>query len=256
MTQILISNLAKEGEKRPFKAHGHALVGGAGGATFVYGRFEPGWRWSKDVAPIAGTKSCQTHHLGYVVSGQMHVIADDGTEIDVRGGEAFDLPAGHDAFVVGDEPCLMIDVSPEATSYARGGTPVPPSEDRYISVVRRGYAAFNTGDMDTLRQLMSKDVVQHVPGQTELAGDHKGIDSVFDYYGQLAQLTDGTARAHLLDVHTDGHGHAMATHVLSATRNGVMRVTRGSILFTFIGDKVTDLLELHADIAGDDAFFS
>jgi stress-induced morphogen len=75
-------------------------------------------------------------------------------------------------------------------------------------------------------------------------------------YGTLGALTDGTFRAHLLEVHSDGHGHAVAVHVTSATRNGVTRVSRSSILFTFLGDKVTDLLELHADLAGDDAFLS
>lgn len=256
MAQVIISNLVREGEKRPFKAHGHALVGSAGGAMFTKGTFEPGWRWSNDVAPIAGTQSCQTRHLGYVISGRMHVICDDGTEIEVAAGDAFDLPAGHDAYVVGQEPCVMLDVSPEATRYARGGTATPVVEDRYQALVRRGYAAFNTGDIETLTSLMATDVCQHVPGTSELAGAHKGIESVLSYYGELAERTDGTFRAHLVDVHADGHAHALASHVITATRNGVTRATRGSILFTFLGDKVTDLLELRADIAGDDAFLA
>lgn len=255
MTEVLISNLAKEGEKRPFKAHGHVLVGSAGGACYTHATFEPGWRWSQDVAPLAGTKSCQTRHLGYVVSGEMHIIVDDGTEIDVRPGDAFDLPAGHDAFVVGDEPCIMIDISPQATTYARAGV-TAAAGDRYTEIVRRGYQAFNTGDVETLRGLLSIDVIQHVPGASQLTGDYKGIDAVLEYYGRIGELTDGTARAHLVDVHSDGHGHAVSSHVLSATRKGTTLVTRGSILFTFIGEKATDLLELHADTPAFDAFFA
>lgn len=255
MTQVHITNLGREGEKRAFKAHGHATVGAAGAAAFTKAVFEPGWRWSDDVAPIAGTTSCQTRHLGYVISGAMHVICDDGTEIDVGPGDAFDLPSGHDAFVVGNESCVMIDVSPQATSYATKPGPAA-TENHHQTLVRRGYAAFNTGDLDTLRTLMSKDVIQHVPGEGPTSGDHKGVDAVLGFYGQLAQLTDGTMRAHLVDVHADGHGHAVATHVTTATRNGVTRVSRGSIVFTFLGEKVTDLLELHADIAGDDAFLA
>ena len=255
MTQVFISNLAREGEKRSFKANGHAVVGGAGAATFVKGTFEPGWRWSQDVKPIAGTESCQTRHLGYVISGRMHITFDDGTEVEVAAGDAFDLAAGHDAHTVGDEPCVMIDVSPQATSYAKGqAAPTALSEDRYLSLVRKGYQAFNTGDVATLMGLFSHDVIQHVPGEGPLAGDYKGADAVLGYYGKLAELTDGTFRAHLVDVHGDGHGHVTSMHVLSATRNGVTRVSRGSIVFTFLGDKVTDLLELHADLAGDDAF--
>ena len=257
MTQVHISNLAREGEKRTFKAHGHALVGGAGAAGFTKGVFEPGWRWSDDVKPIAGTESCQTRHLGFVISGRMHITCDDGTELEIGAGDAFDLPAGHDAYTIGDEPCVMVDISPEATAYAKGATkPAAASEDRYLSLVRKGYNAFNTGDIATLTSLFSHDVIQHVPGDGPLAGDYKGVDAVLTYYGKLAELTGGTFRAHLFEVHGDGHGHVNAVHVTSGTRNGVTRVSRGSILFTFLGDKVTDLLELHADLAGDDAFLS
>jgi ketosteroid isomerase-like protein len=255
MTQLFTSNLARDGEKRNFKANGHAIVGAAGAAGFMKGTFEPGWRWSADVKPIAGTDSCQTRHLGYVISGKMHITCDDGTEIDIASGDVFELPPGHDAFTVGDEPCVMIDIAPEATAYAKGQTTATKAvEDRYLSLVRKGYNAFNTGDITTLTTLFSHDVIQHVPGESALAGDYKGIDAVLSYYGKLGQLTDGTFRAHLFEVHGDGHGHVNAVHVTSATRGGVTRVSRGSILFTFLGDKVTDLLELHADLAGDDAF--
>ena len=69
-------------------------------------------------------------------------------------------------------------------------------------------------------------------------------------------VTGGTFKAHLIDVHGDGHGHVVAIHQTYATRNGETRVSRGSILFTFLGEKATDLLELRSDIAGDDAFLA
>ena len=135
-------------------------------------------------------------------------------------------------------------------------TSTPVVEDRYQSLVRRGYAAFNTGDMQTLKSLFASDVVHHVPGTGQFAGAHKGADATLDYYRRLGEATDGTFRAHLIDVHADGHAHAVAIHLTTATRGGVTRVSRGSILFTFLGDKVTDLLELRSDIAGDDAFLA
>ena len=257
MAQAYVSNIERDGEKRAFKANGQMVIGNAGGATFGRGTFEPGWRWSKDVAPIAGTTSCQVRHLGYVISGRMQVVCDDGTELAVGPGDVFDLPAGHDAFVVGDEPCVMVDCSPDATRYAKGMTgPAPQVEDRYLSLVRKGYAAFNAADIQTLVSLFSHDVLQHVPGTSPLAGDYKGVEAVLTYYAKLGELTNGTFRAHLVDAHSDGHGHVTAVHQVVATRNGVTRVTRGSILFTFLGDKVTDMLELHADLAGDDAFLN
>ena len=250
-----ISNLERDGETRPFAAHGRAVLGSAGGLTLLKGVFEPGWRWSNDVAPIAGTESCQTHHLGYVISGRMQTRMDDGTERTIEAGDLFDLPAGHDAWVLGDEPCEMVDYSPDATRYARRGATAAP-DDKYMALVRRGYAAFNSGDSDTLREIMSHDVVHHVPGNSQIAGAYKGIDAVLGYYSKLAELTDGQVRADLIDVFGDGQGHVTALHQLTATRNGVKRVSRVTIFFTFVGDRATDLLELHEDLPGDDAFFA
>ncbi len=70
----------------------------------VLGRFAlgPGWRWSKDVRPISGTTTCQHRHVGYVMSGQLHVVMEDGTEQDIVTGDAYEIPPGHDAWVVGD----------------------------------------------------------------------------------------------------------------------------------------------------------
>ena len=73
------------------------------------GVFEPGWRWSTDIAPIAGTASCQTRHLGYALSGRMQVRMDDGTERELKAGDAAVIPPGHDAWIVGNEQCIAID---------------------------------------------------------------------------------------------------------------------------------------------------
>ncbi|MEO6500770.1 MAG: nuclear transport factor 2 family protein [Jatrophihabitantaceae bacterium] len=251
----MISNLERDGEIRPFANHGHARLASAGGLTLVRGVFEPGWRWSNDLAPIAGTDSCQTRHLGYVLAGAMRIRTDDGAEYDITSGDLFDLPAGHDAWVVGNETCVMVDYSAESTNYARAADLAQP-DDEAMALVRKGYAAFNSADVDTLRSIFAADVVQHVPGHGPLAGTYKSADAVLGYYGKLAELTDGTFRAHLLDVHGDGLGHVVAIHHISATRNGVSRTSRGSIVFSVVAGKATDLLETHADLPGDDAFFS
>lgn len=77
----------------------------------VLGRFafEPGWRWSKDVRPIAGTASCQHRHVGYVMSGHLHVTMEDGTQMDIVAGDAYEIPPGHDGHVVGDVPWEAIE---------------------------------------------------------------------------------------------------------------------------------------------------
>ncbi|MDN3296303.1 cupin domain-containing protein [Streptomyces ficellus] len=71
--------------------------------------FEPGWQWSKHVKPIAGTDSCQAAHTGYVLSGRMKIVMDDGTEGEAGPGDFVQVAPGHDAWVVGDEPCVMLD---------------------------------------------------------------------------------------------------------------------------------------------------
>ena len=63
--------------------------------------FQPGWRWSSDVGPIVGTRTCQHRHLGYTISGSLHVKCDDGTELTIGPGDAYEIPPGHDAWVEG-----------------------------------------------------------------------------------------------------------------------------------------------------------
>ena len=257
MANLNICSLETEGERREFAAHGHAVVAQTGAAALLRGTFEPGWRWSQDVGPIAGTESCQVAHRGYVVSGAMTIRMDDGEQQTMRAGDLVDIGAGHDAWVDGDEPCVFLDVSPQGLQYAMPRpTGIAAPEDAAMQLVRRGYAAFNSGDVDTLLELFASDVVQHVPGDGPLAGTYKGPEAVLTYYGKLAELTGGTFRAHLLDVHGDGLGHVLAVHQFTAERNGQQRIARGSILFSFIGDKVHDLLEMHGDLPGDDAFMS
>lgn len=256
MANLNIRSLA-DGERRDFAAHGHAVVTQAGATAALRGTFEPGWRWSQDVGPIAGTISCQVAHRGYVLSGAMTIRMDDGDEQTMRGGDLVDIGPGHDAWVVGDEPCEMLDMSPQGLQYAMPRpADIAAPEDSSMELVRKGYLAFDNGDADTLIDLFTSDVVVHVPGTGPLAGTYKGPEAVLGYYARLAELTEGTFKIHLLDLHGDGLGHVLALHRTTSERNGAKRIARGSILFTFVGTKVSDMLELHGDLPGDDAFMA
>jgi hypothetical protein len=118
-TRLTKRSFNQPDEIRPFEARGHLDVIDLGG---VIGRgvFEPGWRWSVDVKPIAGTDSCMAAHAGYVVSGSIHVVMDSGDEIDYGPGDLMLCPPGHDAWTVGDEACVMIDWT-GYTDYAKRG---------------------------------------------------------------------------------------------------------------------------------------
>lgn len=72
-------------------------------------RFEPGWRWSEHVKPIAKTESCQAAHVGYVISGRMKIVMDDGTADEFGPGDLMICPPGHDAWIVGDDACVVVD---------------------------------------------------------------------------------------------------------------------------------------------------
>jgi hypothetical protein len=94
-------------ETRDFP-NGHADIFSVGGEI---GRmvFEPGWRWSNDVKPIANTDSCEAPHFQYHVSGKLAIRLDDCTELVAGPGDITSLPSGHDAWVVGDEEVVVVD---------------------------------------------------------------------------------------------------------------------------------------------------
>jgi uncharacterized cupin superfamily protein len=73
--------------------------------------FDAGWKWSTDIGPTAGTTTCQAHHVMYLISGQMKVVMEDGTAMEFGPGDIADIPAGHDAWVLGEEPVVSIDVA-------------------------------------------------------------------------------------------------------------------------------------------------
>ena len=95
-------------ETREFP-NGKAEILEIGGAEVGRLDLEPGWRWSNDVKPIAGTDSCEAPHFQYHVSGELAIRMDDGTELVAKAGDVTSLPSGHDAWVVGDEPVVVVD---------------------------------------------------------------------------------------------------------------------------------------------------
>ncbi len=92
-----------------------------GGATVARLTLQPGWRWSEAIKPVVGTESCAVHHLGVLLSGNMHVVHDDGTEVDIGPGSAYNIQPGHDAWVVGDAEVTGIEFDTKtAATFAKG----------------------------------------------------------------------------------------------------------------------------------------
>jgi hypothetical protein len=118
--------MAQETEHRSFGSadevrefpNGRAEILQVGDAEIGRLVFQPGWRWSTDVQPIAGTDSCEAPHFQYHVAGRLAIRMDDGSEFVAEPGDVTSLPRGHDAWVVGDEPVVVVDWF-GASNYAR-----------------------------------------------------------------------------------------------------------------------------------------
>jgi hypothetical protein len=105
-------------ETRAFP-HGRWDVVHVGESTVARGTLEPGWHWENDVKPIVGTDSCQQRHVGFMVSGQLQVTMQDGSEATLTPGQAYIIEPGHDAWTVGEEAVVAIEyASRSAASYA------------------------------------------------------------------------------------------------------------------------------------------
>lgn len=160
---------------------------------FVIGRMimQPGWRWKKDVQPIAGTERCMNHHLGYVVRGTLHVELADGSQAVIGPREMFEIPPGHDAWVLGDEPWEAIDFR-GARNYAR--LPMD-SGDRVLATVLFVDVVESTEILERIGDAAWRDLLgqHHETIQLEL-DRYRGreVDRAGD--GLLA-LFDGPARA-------------------------------------------------------------
>jgi len=108
MNNAELKSFGKPEEVREFPK-GRVDLLKVGGATVGRATFEPGWKWSTSVQPIAKTKSCEAPHFQYHVSGILMVLMDDGTELECKPGDVSLLPSGHDAWVVGNEPAVVVD---------------------------------------------------------------------------------------------------------------------------------------------------
>ena len=130
MVRLLRKRLDTPDEIRSFP-HGRVEIFEIGDNVVGRTVYEPGWRWSVDVKGIAGTDLCMYHHLGYCLLGLLHVVLEDGTSLEIGAEEAFEIPPGHDAWVIGDEPWITVDFA-GMRSFAR---PSVGTGERILSTI-------------------------------------------------------------------------------------------------------------------------
>jgi quercetin dioxygenase-like cupin family protein len=117
MSKAAYKNFKSPDEVRTFEKGKVELINLEEGSIGLF-TLDPGWRWSQHVKPIVKTQLCEARHFTYQTSGRLHVIMDDGTEFETGPGDVSLLPAGHDAWVVGNEPVVFVDWS-GAERYAK-----------------------------------------------------------------------------------------------------------------------------------------
>lgn len=206
----------------------------------VVGRmsFEPGWRWSVDVRPIAKTEWCVYHHMGYNLSGTLRVELVDGTTLDIRPGDAYEIPPEHDAWVVGDEPLVQIDFAGMRTWGKAPDTIVERVLETIVftDVVDSTSRATAMGD-DAWRDLISRlhEAAQNQADRfrgriVKSTGD--GVFALFDGTARAVRAAEAMARdaaalglpiragVHTGEVeHIAGDARGLAVHVASRVMN-------------------------------------
>ena len=126
-----------------------------------------------------------------------------------------------------------------------------PNED----LIRRGYEAFSSGDVDTLREVFDPGIVWHFPGRSVLAGDHSGVDTVLGFFGRTAELTAGTFQVELHGVVADDQ-HTVGLHLATGEREGRTLEDREVIVFHVRDGKVVEAWQYLEDQYAYDEFFS
>jgi class 3 adenylate cyclase len=224
MPRLQVKLFSSPDHERTFPL-GSAQVVALDDTTIGLARWEPGWRWTTHLAPIAGTSSCQVHHLGYAISGRLHVVMDDGQSLEIPGNSAYEIPSGHDATVVGDEPFVTL----EWTSANVVGMGVEGGNERIVATVLFTDIVNSTATLEAMGDARWRDVLgEHNRRIRDLLNRYRGreIDTTGD--GFLA-LFDSASRA-------VRSGQAMAA---DATAMGIeIRVGVHTGEVELVGDKV------------------
>ncbi len=187
--------------------------------------YEPGWRWSTDVKPIAGTDACQYHHLGYTVSGRLRVQMPDGTELEIGPREVFEIPPGHDAWVVGDEPWVSVDFEAMRTYGRRLDV---ESERTLASIVI-------TDIVDSTRRAAELGAI----GWRDVMAEHnrKASSAIDRHRGRLVKTTgdgvlaafDGAERAVRAAASIRGVADVLGLEIRAGVHSGEVQVTADDV---------------------------
>lgn len=208
---------------------GRADIVTLGDVTMGRTTAEPGWRWSEHIRPLAGTASCQLHHLGFVVAGRFRIVMDDGTSREFGPEDVYDVPPGHDAWVVGAETMVIVDFAGAMGTFAK---PAIEAADRFLTtllftdIVGSTSVAERLGDgpwQDLLgrhNRLVRRELDRYRGREVATTGD--GFLATFDSAARAVGCAAAIARAvETLDLHIRAGVHTGEVEYVAGNVRGV-----------------------------------
>ncbi len=223
--QVRSKNLDHPDARRPMGRGSGEFVDLGRGLTVGRGRLEPGWRWSEDLKPVVGTPSCLIHHIQLVLSGRLGVQMDGGATEIFGPGAVIDIPPGHDAWVEGDEPLLLVDVSGNSADFA-----LPASRSRSVltmlmtDIVNSTQTASSLGDAAWKQHLAEHNRIVRL--QIDRFGGRE-VDTTGD--GFLASFSSAEAALRCALAIRDAIA-AAGVHIRAGVHTGEVDVVEGGDL--------------------------
>jgi class 3 adenylate cyclase len=227
MAKVQSGNFGRPDEVRTLE-HGRIELVNLGEMTVGRQVLEPGWRWSTHVRPLAGTPTCEYHHLGLVLAGRMHIEMADGTVMELGPDAVYEIPPGHDAWVIGDEPWVGINWAGIRTY----GAPLLATGERILSTVRF---------TDIVGSTNVAARIGDGRWQTLLAAHNDAVRHAIDGYGGVEVKTTGDGFLARFDAPARALACARAIRAATATLGLEIRAAVHTGEVELVGDDIRGL---------------
>jgi class 3 adenylate cyclase len=185
---------------------------------------QPGWRWSTDVGPLVGTPSCMVRHIGLALRGRFHVVMDDGSQFEVGPDDVFDIPPGHDAWVVGEEPWETVEI---AGIYGFG-RPAPGGRSYVTTILLTDIVDSTAISTRVGRDEWDRIISSHFAHARRALDRHRGVEVRTTGDGILATF-DGAARAARAAIEIHQAAEALGIAIRAGIHTGEIDPVPGNI---------------------------
>jgi class 3 adenylate cyclase len=261
MSEMQTKSFDRPDEVRPFD-HGKADVVRLGELTVGRQVLQPGWKWSEHVKPIAGTELCEYRHIGYTLSGRM-MVTSAGLQMEIAPGGVFDIPSGHDAWVIGDEPWIGL----QWAGISTWGAPLLATGERVLTTLLFTDIVDSTATLERLgdvrwRELLARyrqaaaSALERFHGR-EVTATGDGFLATFDGPARAVRCAAAVRReAMALDLRTRSGIHTGEVELIGSDVRGVAVHIASRIQTLAEADEILVSATTHELIAGTELDFS